>query len=478
MTEPKPKPNPVASGAVVSPPKTFTHFGLLDHTLGNLDPGFWTATGVKKDAGLQARLEAMLAANPAWANLRVAIADLNGGAPKFAGNAGKPSKGLRGEVISPVERCLETWETASTSKIAILYAAYQLRRDVLAMAATDPAMTPEVLRDKMRLLWLKSQVIDTTLPIEELRAAGPKVELRGREVRVDGKRIPLVAKNGTKLGPPKLDEIFDISKSGATWKVVFKGEPEKWDTDPIVNARLMANLEPAGHAFASPLPPKTAIDKKPFTFFDKLWLMIDASHNEATDACLDAIGYLYSNSLLWQSGLFSPERGGGMWVGRHYAGSHRGLAWSPPPGPRLKTRDGDEIQAACSAAAGVALMTLLHQGKLVDADASRRMKIFCDRAERSPKGESVDYSPAAYGIARIVVTGGVEEQVLDREEVYSKIGLGSFNNYFDVALISYRNRKRGKSFRYAVSFMDYGAPRGWRDAGVLARALYDCIDPP
>jgi hypothetical protein len=48
-TTPKPrrKPNPVARGAVVSPGKAFDHFGLLEHSLGNTDPGFWTADGVK-----------------------------------------------------------------------------------------------------------------------------------------------------------------------------------------------------------------------------------------------------------------------------------------------------------------------------------------------------------------------------------------------------------------------------------------------
>lgn len=463
----------MAHGAVLTPPKTFTHFGLLDHSLGDVDPGFLTATGVKTDAALQARLEAALARDPAWAGLRVAIADLGGGVPRFAGNMAAGGKGRPGETISTAPRCLESWETASTSKLAILYAAYQLRREVLEVAGTVGDLP--TLKDALRLRWLASQVIDTTLPVTTLREAGPKVELRGREVLVDGKRIALVAKNGTQLGPPKIDEIFDISWSGGRAKVTFAGEPADWDTDVIVMNGLQLDLEPAGQAFASPLPARTAISRRAFTFFDKLWLMIDASHNAATDACLDAIGYLYIDSLLWRTGLFAPARGGGMWVGRHYAGNHHGLDWSPPPGPRLHTRDGDLIQAAMSAASGVAYMTLLAQGKLVDADASRRMRIFVDRAQVAPKGESIDGSPAAYGIARDDGHGG---EALRVREVGSKVGLGNFRNYFDAALIGVRNTIKHTQHRYAVSFMDYTGQRGWSDLVPLTNALYDCIDPP
>jgi hypothetical protein len=468
MTKPASPPRPVAAGSRLSPPKLFTHFALLDHGLGDTDPGFWTPTDATHDASRQRLLERMLAKQPGWAGLRLAIADLSGGAPELCGNltAGGAAHKLPGETISAAPRCMETWEGASCTKAAILYAAFQLRHEVVALANANPDLTPAGLRDKLRIKWLASQVVDTKLPRELLRERGPKVELRGNEVLRDGSQIPLQLSDGTAIGPPKLDKIFDISKSAAGWSIRFQGEPEHWDTDVIAMNMLVAEVERA-HVYYKPLPPLTNITQTPFTFFQKLWLTIEVSHDYAADECLDLIGFLYLNSLLWRADLFNPKRGGGMWVGRHYMDKRH---WSAPPIPELKTRDGMVVRAGTSAVAGVAFMTLLHQGKLVDAAESQRMKIFM--ARRFPfasktEGSQHDSSAVA-GLARPNQYGASTVKV---EEVFNKIGLGNFNNVFDIVLATVRDRISHKVFRYAVCFLD----------GTLIddypEPFYDVIDP-
>jgi hypothetical protein len=170
-------------------------------------------------------------------------------------------------------------------------------------------------------------------------------------------------------------------------------------------------------------------------------MMIDASQNYASDEIVDAIGLLYVNSLLWQSGLFDPRRGGGMWIGRYYA---HPAYWTTPPCEVVKTRDGVPVTAGCSAAAGAAYMTLLHLGKLVNADASRRMKIFLDRQTQPNKGETLTGCFTAYTV--------VADHIATQKEAYAKIGIGNYFNEFEPALLA---MQRGtKVYRYASCYLD------------------------
>jgi hypothetical protein len=243
------------------------------------------------------------------------------------------------------------------------------------------------------------------------------------------------------------------------------------------------------------LVPAKRDDGKDFTFFDLLWLMIDASHNHATSKCIRAIGYLYINSLLWQTGLFAPGRNGGMWIGWNYWSRKEpdgsidpGGQWYPPPiaDPPRRTPDGQVIMAATSAASHVAFMSLLYQGKLVNKEACRRMKIFLDRRSDDPtrRRRSADRSP--FG-SRLRDRDGVADYTDALEELYAKIGLGErtrnahylkdddgkllkAKNVWDVALIV---RKRGgKTLHYAAACLDSDTERPLR---LITDALDDCI---
>src|SRR5262249_1702676 len=101
-------------------------------------------------------------------------------------------------------------------------------------------------------------------------------------------------------------------------------------------------------------------------FFQLLWIAIIASHDHASSLLFDKLGYLYVNSLLWQSGLFDAARGGGMWIARNYGGvqfEFWDMSGSRKPGLLVptsrKTPDGQSITASLSAASGTAYMVLL-----------------------------------------------------------------------------------------------------------------------
>jgi hypothetical protein len=462
-----PPPRPVASGARLSPPKMFTHFALLDHEMGNTDPGFWTKDGASFDPGRQRLLERMLAdiepTYPSWKSMRLAMVDLSGGAPELCGVQvpGSASTKKKGETITDAPRCMETWEAASCTKVALLYAAFQLRKDLVAMADANPGATPDELRDKMRIKWLASQVIDTTKPTEVLRAKGPKVELRGTEVRRDGNRIPLVQDDGTAVGPPKLDQIFDITKVGGKWSIRFQGEVENWDTDFTALNRMLMETDDV-KKFSQPLPKVTASSKRPFKFFELLWLTVELSHDEASDKCIDMLGFLYINSVLWRSGLFDPRRGGGMWVGRHYLSPR---FWAAPPCPEVKTRDGMVVRAGTSAVAGCAFMTLLHQGKLVDKATSQQMAIFVSRTP--PFASKLDTS-----MHQSWFVDGLQRSGTKVVQSFNKIGLGSFYNLFDIALVVVEDEPSKRTYRYAVCVLDGVLMDSYADPG------YDVINPP
>jgi hypothetical protein len=431
--------------------------------------------------------------------LRFAVANLHDPANVlFAGNAGTDadpgtqSDGtvdkLRKEEASGEERRTETWETASTGKIPLLYAAHQLRFDLMVLAAKNPGWTTaQDLFDGARMEWEKSQAVkwsevqklkgaDLDAVARVIRAAKPEVRLLSK----DGAVVPLITRKGEEKnkwfdralfldssGPPKLDEIFDVTNTAGAWSIEFKGQP----SDADLSAR-QGHLKAAADTFAAPLPKKRG-DGKDFTFFDVLWLMVDASHNAAATICIDKIGYLYINSVLWQTGLFDPMRNGGNWVGMDYVGGK----WRPPPvsDPPRQTPDGDVIYNGETAASAVACMTLLQQGRLVNKQACKRMKIFLDRLTEAPKTSTTDRSPCGDEIRRKLNPSPPNQPPFPYNTVmkhlYAKIGLGGRNNVWDVALIE---RKSGaKTLLYAVAVLDsdFEAP-----LELITFGLDDCID--
>src|SRR5262249_11223849 len=146
------------------------------------------------------------------------------------------------------KRCLETWEAASTGKIAVLYAAHQLRFDLLVLAAKHPDWKDDQdLFDGALIEWEKSQATNWAaidkLTEAQIDARSIKVKAHEPEVHVLDGKVVLVTRRGDEhkkwshrviplhYGPPALDRIFDASKDPATgaWTITFKGQPTDAD---------------------------------------------------------------------------------------------------------------------------------------------------------------------------------------------------------------------------------------------------------
>lgn len=91
--------------------------------------------------------------------------------------------------------------------------------------------------------------------------------------------------------------------------------------------------------------------------------MIRVSSNQAASDAIQALGFNYINSVLWQSGLFDPETGGGLWIGKAYGGEND--RWHRDP--VANTSHG------ASALSLAMLLTELAQGDLIDEKSSREM---------------------------------------------------------------------------------------------------------
>lgn len=412
--------------------------GVASMTAAALDPHFVTATS----GGLQGRIAALLQAKPQYLQqfgLQFSVSDLtkDPDQPELAGS-----------------KLDEHWETASSGKIMIMYAAFQLQFDLNALAQKNPDLqTSKDLFALARREWGKTQArIEPPTPIAVAPGNAVRLELAGKLVLRDGKPIA-----GPTHSAPQLEKIFEVrpgSGAGAPARVQFIRDPRRqsnrqiWDKVSSVGAGAITGL----------------------TFFERACLMIDESSNEATTSVEQELGFLYMNSVLWQSGLYDPARGGGMWMGRFYPKGNAFIP-APVPSPTPKTPDGAEIFAGTTARSYAAFMALLAQGRLVDAASSAQMKELMDRrmvygaAPTADKPKTLNRGPAGDALA-----GTQHPRVGNLDELYDKIGIGGRNNIWCVALVK-RRTAAGKQLHYTVAVLDSVA-RGKED-GLLSELVRD-----
>ncbi len=91
--------------------------------------------------------------------------------------------------------------------------------------------------------------------------------------------------------------------------------------------------------------------------------MCRVSSNCAASQAIHAVGFPYIASVMYHSGLYDPEMGGGLWVGKAYGGPDD--YWIRDPVANLSH--------GATAVSVARLLTLLSQGRLVDAASSREM---------------------------------------------------------------------------------------------------------
>src|SRR5262249_33584587 len=135
----------------------------------------------------------------------------------------------------------------------------------------------------------------------------------------------------------------------------------------------------------------TVDSKDGVPFFERMLLMGDQSNNDGTRTCVLDVGYLFIASALWQSGLFSPERKGGLWLSAPYV---IGPGWIPCPAP-VPADGGDWTRRyqCTTAAASAAFMTLLAQSRLGNQAACDEMKLIFDKVR---SGHNYPGDPGTY----------------------------------------------------------------------------------
>jgi hypothetical protein len=199
-------------------------------------------------------------------------------------------------------------------------------------------------------------------------------------------------------------------------------------------------------------------------FLERMKLMVGFSDNGAAANCIRDIGFWYIASVLLQSGIYDPTRGGGLWLGSDYGAKCLKLVGEPG-----KRRCVDRVwQAWRGALAGggylsatpaslVSFMLLLKQGRIVSADGCRRMLELLDkdampgRRTRSPFEEGLE---KAFGAGSTIA--------------FSKLGLT--NVWSDVAYLE--RTAGGKTLRYVAAGL---GGRKIEEMWKLIEALDGCI---
>ncbi len=291
-----------------------------------MDPGIYDGpANFKIDANLQECLDAALAKNRRkLAYIKVALVDLTNGLskPVFAGSHHTDQVFI-----------------ASVAKLAAMLAAYQLRHDLNAAAKKHSgAKTLTDLYDQVRDDWAATQ----NDPGGTATPFSGDIALRDKIVLWKGKTIAL-------SGPtsPGLERIFPTSSSGvpASFRFGSTGE-DKVELKKLIDNEDSRRLKSMG-------------------ILERLRVMIggmEPASNDTTVTIVGEVGYPYIASALLQSGLYDPNHGGGLWLGRDYGGGR----WQSPPagGP----------QQSATAGSLAALMTLVVQERLVDPSSSREMQ--------------------------------------------------------------------------------------------------------
>jgi hypothetical protein len=212
---------------------------------------------------------------------------------------------------------------ASTAKIAMMYAGYQLRADLQAIATGSQAANKEELFASLLATWDKSPMA----------------------------HVGAVAKS-----PPRFERIFRFDRLDNHWEVEFV------DSNKTPNQlKEIHYLKDGSREKAEKL--------NQAGFLDRLHLTIGWSDNSAASSCIRDLGFSFIAALLQQSGLYESVKLGGLWLGQDYSG----LLWRRDP-------IGGFGQGGTGRAL-VAFFTLLAQSRLVDPPSSLRMLELMDKAD-------------------------------------------------------------------------------------------------
>jgi V8-like Glu-specific endopeptidase/soluble cytochrome b562 len=256
--------------------------------------------------------------------------------------------------------------------------------------------------------------------------------------------------NGVDVAFPKLDKIFTFAADGTV------------DFARAAPALTDADLD-------KPLSPKVSAETKspPGRFEDWLRLTMRWSNNTAAGRCARAIGYFYLNGALARAGLFDAATQRGLWLSADYAGhdwvSSNNDRLANAAGPLLDARWATQQRRRRSNAAATAsqvarFMTLLAQGKLVDADSSKAMLAM------------MTVTPTTIGS---YANFALENAGRKPTTIAAKIGFGDDSFSHDCAIVE--RTVDGKALRYVAVGLGSARGRGRADLDQLFVRLDEAI---
>ncbi|MBX2924031.1 MAG: serine hydrolase [Chitinophagaceae bacterium] len=255
-------------------------------------------------------------ANAKFKDLRFALLDVTGSAPVYLGHN-------------------DTKHTfiASTAKIAVLFAAFWLRKTVRENAKGVNATDKNALFDGLKISWV------------------------GAAQKYPGKF-------SGHAWPPDLHTIFNATKKGnGEWEIDFTSDFDY--SEPARGESLLNVADQHG---------KSLNVINGLGFRDRLELMIGWSDNNAAGSCINALGFQFVNGCMSAAGFFDENSTtiGGLWLSGNYAGTSFENDFKNNNPQKITTQGGNaEVLAR--------FMALLIKRKLADAETSQEMLMVMDR---------------------------------------------------------------------------------------------------
>jgi V8-like Glu-specific endopeptidase len=350
----------------------------------NVSPGIYDGPDKFKTSTLQPFLDAAMK-KLKLTNVKVALVDLTkGSTPEFAGFHHRDQVTVVG-----------------IPKMAAMLAAFQLRHDLQNLLKDTGAGSLDALFSAIRDKWVDTQIVFKTKPEVFTR----RLSLQAKLVLLDGGKIALSDPKS-----PQLDRIFAAVPAGNPVAVGFSSTGED-------EFRLRAL---AADAFIENHPgPDARRTLLALGFEERLQVMMDGAvpglvSDLIASSIVRDVGYPYMASTLLQSGLYDPNRGGGLWLGSDYGhGKWRGKAsiWKG-------ALAGGSAQSA-TAGALAAFLTFLAQDALVDPQANAEMRARMQQdilpGPRSVVGfkEALEHLPNEGSLTTMVSIGGHADREFD-----------------------------------------------------------------
>jgi hypothetical protein len=402
--------------------------------------GFLTANSVKNDDKLQEIIKRRVLSDGKLAKLRFALVDLTDPSPNV-GKSKTEVQNIGGKLALPEvagvagNDLTKQGGLGSMAKLACMWAAFQLRFDVATLEKQVRTNDKDKLFNQggaCRQLWDIRQKPGPA-PGTILHAANPKIELRGSLIMMDGQprhptdSLPIAVPDSASY--PDLYRIFDVSPGNTgVASLSFSGNAlmpiGQPGTPAFDNFSRSSSVEHFHHG--------NLTKARALTFWERLLLMIDASDNACAHACIENVGFLYIGSLLWQSGMFSPDRNGGLWEGdTHDPG---GLNWIKAPVP--KGDPGNDFITG-TAASVAALLTAMAQNRLVNKESCDGMRFLTDITRPGRFLSSFFFD-------------GLTRKGRTPDRCFAKVGIGTFVN--DCAIIERTVNER--KIRYVAAAFD------------------------